>query len=217
MLKMYLNLKGELLNKSWGGHHVFVSLCVVIAVTLWLNPWSHLCCQTKQQELSPTSHWHLVCISHPGVAVCALGDKTWRQSFDIWLNFTTDFDGESFSLIFHKKNNKKKKKERKCQSGTALEETQIQQKHYQAPHFPLFWPNACVCSGQCSPGQYSHDGFIPCMPCPLGTYQPEVGRTSCFPCGGNLVTKRSGAVTFQECETKGVKTWKTQYHQFSLD
>ncbi|KAG7244312.1 hypothetical protein INR49_004012 [Caranx melampygus] len=32
--------------------------------------------------------------------------------------------------------------------------------------------------------------------------EPEVGRTSCFPCGGNLVTKRSGAVTFQECETK---------------
>ncbi|XP_023255577.1 signal peptide, CUB and EGF-like domain-containing protein 2 isoform X4 [Seriola lalandi dorsalis] len=62
--------------------------------------------------------------------------------------------------------------------------------------------NMSECGGQCSPGQYSHDGFIPCLPCPLGTYQPEVGRTSCFPCGGNLVTKRSGAVTFQECETK---------------
>ncbi|XP_034737884.1 signal peptide, CUB and EGF-like domain-containing protein 2 isoform X4 [Etheostoma cragini] len=62
--------------------------------------------------------------------------------------------------------------------------------------------NLSECGGQCSPGQYSHDGFTPCLPCPLGTYQPEVGRTSCFPCGGNLVTKRSGAVTFQECETK---------------
>ncbi|XP_072236730.1 signal peptide, CUB and EGF-like domain-containing protein 2 isoform X4 [Leuresthes tenuis] len=62
--------------------------------------------------------------------------------------------------------------------------------------------NMSECGGQCSPGQYSHDGFIPCLPCPLGRYQPEVGRTSCFPCGGNLVTKRSGAVTFQECETK---------------
>uniref|UniRef100_A0A8D3BJ44 Signal peptide, CUB and EGF-like domain-containing protein 3 n=1 Tax=Scophthalmus maximus TaxID=52904 RepID=A0A8D3BJ44_SCOMX len=62
--------------------------------------------------------------------------------------------------------------------------------------------NMSECGGQCSPGQYSHDGFIPCLPCPLGTYQPEVGRTSCFHCGGNLVTKRSGAVTFQECETK---------------
>lgn len=63
-----------------------------------------------------------------------------------------------------------------------------------------------VClSGQCPPGQYSHDGFVPCRPCPLGTYQPEVGRTSCFPCGGNLVTKRSSAVAFQDCETKGVR------------
>lgn len=63
----------------------------------------------------------------------------------------------------------------------------------------------CMCSGQCSPGHYSHDGFVPCLLCPLGTYQPEVGRTTCFPCGGNLVTKRIGAVTFQECETKGKK------------
>uniref|UniRef100_A0A671VWU8 Signal peptide, CUB and EGF-like domain-containing protein 2 n=1 Tax=Sparus aurata TaxID=8175 RepID=A0A671VWU8_SPAAU len=62
--------------------------------------------------------------------------------------------------------------------------------------------NMSECGGQCSPGHYSHDGFIPCLPCPLGMYQPEVGRTSCFPCGGNLVTKRSGAFTFQECETK---------------
>lgn len=63
----------------------------------------------------------------------------------------------------------------------------------------------CVCSGQCLPGQYSRDGFVPCLLCPLGTYQSEVGRTTCFPCGGNLVTKRIGAVTFQECETKGKK------------
>ncbi|XP_017260814.1 signal peptide, CUB and EGF-like domain-containing protein 2 isoform X5 [Kryptolebias marmoratus] len=62
--------------------------------------------------------------------------------------------------------------------------------------------NLSECGGQCPPGQSSHDGFVPCRPCPLGTYQPEVGRTSCFPCGGNLVTKRSSAVTFQECETK---------------
>ncbi|XP_072320674.1 signal peptide, CUB and EGF-like domain-containing protein 2 isoform X3 [Eucyclogobius newberryi] len=62
--------------------------------------------------------------------------------------------------------------------------------------------NLSECGGQCPPGQYSLDGFIPCLPCPLGTYQPDVGRTTCFPCGGNLVTKHSGAVTFQECETK---------------
>ncbi|XP_045073054.1 signal peptide, CUB and EGF-like domain-containing protein 2 isoform X4 [Coregonus clupeaformis] len=62
--------------------------------------------------------------------------------------------------------------------------------------------NISECGGQCPSGQFSHDGFIPCLPCPLGTYQPEVGRTSCFHCGGNLVTKHNGAVSFQECETK---------------
>ncbi|XP_048118325.1 signal peptide, CUB and EGF-like domain-containing protein 2 isoform X4 [Alosa alosa] len=56
--------------------------------------------------------------------------------------------------------------------------------------------------GQCSPGQYSRDGFVPCVPCPLGTYQPEVGRTFCFPCGGSLITKHNGATSFQNCETK---------------
>lgn len=57
--------------------------------------------------------------------------------------------------------------------------------------------------GQCSPGHYSSDGFKPCTVCPLGTYQPEPGRTLCFPCGGGLVTKYEGAVSFQDCETKG--------------
>ncbi|NXQ47034.1 SCUB2 protein, partial [Catharus fuscescens] len=60
------------------------------------------------------------------------------------------------------------------------------------------------CSGnnQCSPGEYSPDGFKPCLPCPLGTFQPEAGRVSCFPCGGGLTTRHSGASLFQDCETK---------------
>ncbi|XP_056134992.1 signal peptide, CUB and EGF-like domain-containing protein 2 [Lampris incognitus] len=58
------------------------------------------------------------------------------------------------------------------------------------------------CGGQCSRGHYSPDGFSPCLRCPLGSYQPEAGRTRCFPCGGNLVTRQSGAVSFQECATK---------------
>ncbi|XP_077084533.1 signal peptide, CUB and EGF-like domain-containing protein 2 isoform X8 [Siphateles boraxobius] len=62
--------------------------------------------------------------------------------------------------------------------------------------------NISECGGQCRPGQFSHDGFVPCLPCPQGTYQPEVGRTSCFPCGGSLTTKYDGAVSFQNCETK---------------
>ncbi|MGH0122056.1 UNVERIFIED_CONTAM: hypothetical protein FKN15_001781 [Acipenser sinensis] len=56
--------------------------------------------------------------------------------------------------------------------------------------------------GQCSPGHFSADGFRPCMPCPLGTYQPEPGRVLCFPCGGGLMSKYESAVSFQDCETK---------------
>ncbi|KAA0723252.1 Signal peptide, CUB and EGF-like domain-containing protein 2 [Triplophysa tibetana] len=62
--------------------------------------------------------------------------------------------------------------------------------------------NASECGGQCQPGQFSRDGFVPCIACPQGTYQPEVGRTSCFPCGGSLSTKYEGALSFQDCETK---------------
>ncbi|XP_043372708.1 signal peptide, CUB and EGF-like domain-containing protein 2 isoform X6 [Dermochelys coriacea] len=58
------------------------------------------------------------------------------------------------------------------------------------------------CGGQCSQGEYSSDGFEPCLPCPFGTYQPEAGRTSCFLCGGGLTTKYSSASMFQDCETK---------------
>uniref|UniRef100_A0A8C4JK67 Protein CEGP1 n=1 Tax=Dromaius novaehollandiae TaxID=8790 RepID=A0A8C4JK67_DRONO len=58
------------------------------------------------------------------------------------------------------------------------------------------------CGDQCSPGEYSPDGFKPCLPCPPGTYQPEAGRVSCFPCGGGLTTRYSSASLFQDCETK---------------
>lgn len=57
--------------------------------------------------------------------------------------------------------------------------------------------------GQCPPGYFSSDGFKPCQLCPLGTYQPDPGRTLCFPCGGGLGTKRDGASSFNDCEVKG--------------
>ncbi|KAK2489100.1 hypothetical protein MC885_017056 [Smutsia gigantea] len=55
---------------------------------------------------------------------------------------------------------------------------------------------------QCSPGSFSADGFRPCQACPMGTFQPEPGRTSCFPCGGGLLTKHEGMASFQDCEAK---------------
>ncbi|XP_008150216.1 signal peptide, CUB and EGF-like domain-containing protein 3 isoform X1 [Eptesicus fuscus] len=69
-------------------------------------------------------------------------------------------------------------------------------------HGPLGATNVTTCAGQCSPGQHSVDGFKPCQPCPRGTYQPEAGRTLCFPCGGGLTTKHEGAISFQDCDTK---------------
>ncbi|KAM9658467.1 signal peptide, CUB and EGF-like domain-containing protein 2 isoform 3-T3 [Trichechus inunguis] len=62
--------------------------------------------------------------------------------------------------------------------------------------------NVSECGGLCQPGEYSTDGFAPCQLCPLGTFQPEAGRTSCFPCGGGLPTKYLGATSFQDCETR---------------
>ncbi|CAK6444003.1 unnamed protein product [Pipistrellus nathusii] len=62
--------------------------------------------------------------------------------------------------------------------------------------------NVSECGGQCSPGSFSADGFRPCQACPVGTYQPEPGRTGCFPCGGGLLTKHEGSASFQDCEAK---------------
>uniref|UniRef100_A0A8C9U8I3 Signal peptide, CUB and EGF-like domain-containing protein 2 n=1 Tax=Scleropages formosus TaxID=113540 RepID=A0A8C9U8I3_SCLFO len=70
-------------------------------------------------------------------------------------------------------------------------------------HGPAGARNISSCSGQCPTGYYSGDGFKPCQPCPQGTYQPDPGRTLCFPCGGGLSTKREGASSFHDCEAKG--------------
>lgn len=58
-------------------------------------------------------------------------------------------------------------------------------------------------SGQCPAGHFSSDGFRPCQLCPMGSYQPEPGRVLCFPCGGGLMTKYEGSVSFRDCEAKG--------------
>uniref|UniRef100_A0A8C6PAU5 Signal peptide, CUB and EGF-like domain-containing protein 2 n=1 Tax=Nothobranchius furzeri TaxID=105023 RepID=A0A8C6PAU5_NOTFU len=69
-------------------------------------------------------------------------------------------------------------------------------------HGPMGARNISSCAGQCSTGFFSNDGFKPCQPCPQGTYQPDLGRTLCFPCGGGLSTKREGASSFHDCEVK---------------
>uniref|UniRef100_A0A8C3AI56 Signal peptide, CUB and EGF-like domain-containing protein 1 n=1 Tax=Cyclopterus lumpus TaxID=8103 RepID=A0A8C3AI56_CYCLU len=62
--------------------------------------------------------------------------------------------------------------------------------------------NMSQCGGQCSAGHFSSDGFRPCQLCQLGSYQPEPGRVLCFLCGGGLMTKYEGSVSFRDCEAK---------------
>ncbi|KAK1152762.1 signal peptide, CUB and EGF-like domain-containing protein 3 isoform X4 [Acipenser oxyrinchus oxyrinchus] len=69
-------------------------------------------------------------------------------------------------------------------------------------HGPAGARNITSCTGQCPSGYHSHDGFKPCQACPRGTYQPDLGRTLCFPCGGGLSTKNEAASSFPDCETK---------------
>lgn len=64
--------------------------------------------------------------------------------------------------------------------------------------------HVCVFVVLCEPGHYSQDGFKPCKPCPVGTYQPEYGRLSCQACDGGLATNGPGAVTFKDCQAKGI-------------
>ncbi len=69
--------------------------------------------------------------------------------------------------------------------------------------FLTIFDHFCLFIGQCPTGYFSSDGFKPCQLCPVGTYQPDPGRTLCFPCGGGLGTKREGANSFNDCEVKG--------------
>ncbi|XP_041522679.1 signal peptide, CUB and EGF-like domain-containing protein 2 isoform X4 [Microtus oregoni] len=95
-----------------------------------------------------------------------------------------------------------------CPNGTFQnEEGQVTCEPYPRPgnlgalKIPEAW-NVSECGGLCQPGEYSADGFAPCQLCALGTFQPDVGRTSCLPCGGGLPTKHLGATSFQDCETR---------------
>nr|XP_023696327.1 signal peptide, CUB and EGF-like domain-containing protein 3 isoform X1 [Paramormyrops kingsleyae] len=69
-------------------------------------------------------------------------------------------------------------------------------------HGPAGARSISSCAGQCPSGSYSNDGFRPCQPCPLGSYQPEPGRMQCFSCGGGLSTKRENSSSFHDCEVK---------------
>ncbi|XP_067138604.1 LOW QUALITY PROTEIN: sushi, von Willebrand factor type A, EGF and pentraxin domain-containing protein 1-like [Centruroides vittatus] len=55
------------------------------------------------------------------------------------------------------------------------------------------------CTTTCPPGTYSDVGFLPCDPCPLGTYQNKSQQKECIPCPPGLTTKVEGAHILQYC------------------
>lgn len=59
--------------------------------------------------------------------------------------------------------------------------------------------NVLECGEACWPGSYSENGLKPCRTCPIGTYQPDYGRTLCLPCGPGILTHSTGATGFQHC------------------
>lgn len=52
----------------------------------------------------------------------------------------------------------------------------------------------------CLPGFYSSTGIGPCSPCPLKTYQPSYGSTTCIACGQNTVTLSTGSSAVYDCK-----------------
>ena len=52
---------------------------------------------------------------------------------------------------------------------------------------------------QCAPGTYAGNAVEPCLPCPVGTYQPESGQIACLPCPGQQSTHGTGASSVDLC------------------
>ena len=55
------------------------------------------------------------------------------------------------------------------------------------------------CLRVCRTGMYSHSGVHPCTPCPMHSYQPEVGQTSCLTCRNDTITLTEGASDESMC------------------
>ncbi|XP_077984041.1 sushi, von Willebrand factor type A, EGF and pentraxin domain-containing protein 1-like [Glandiceps talaboti] len=56
------------------------------------------------------------------------------------------------------------------------------------------------CKVGCVMGSYSDTGYMPCEPCPRGSYQPLALQTSCIQCGDGLTTHYEGAHLIQYCQ-----------------
>ena len=61
-------------------------------------------------------------------------------------------------------------------------------------------------SALCRPGYYSdnsfHESFSPCEACPVGTYQPAEGQTTCVLCPDGSNTTFNGSTSVENCTGK---------------
>nr|XP_006816609.1 PREDICTED: sushi, von Willebrand factor type A, EGF and pentraxin domain-containing protein 1-like [Saccoglossus kowalevskii] len=60
--------------------------------------------------------------------------------------------------------------------------------------------SADYCKVGCISGSYSETGFMPCIPCQRGTYQPRGSQKSCIPCEDGKTTHFQGAHAIQYCQ-----------------
>ena len=58
---------------------------------------------------------------------------------------------------------------------------------------------ADACLEQCSPGQESASGLLPCTACPRGSFQPSQGASTCFRCPLGHGTLDVGASSAEDC------------------
>ncbi|XP_072018441.1 sushi, von Willebrand factor type A, EGF and pentraxin domain-containing protein 1-like [Amphiura filiformis] len=56
------------------------------------------------------------------------------------------------------------------------------------------------CAVPCAAGHVSRSGFLPCLPCPVGYFQPRDGMTSCVQCPNQATTSDKGASSIYQCQ-----------------
>ncbi|XP_053380137.1 sushi, von Willebrand factor type A, EGF and pentraxin domain-containing protein 1-like [Mercenaria mercenaria] len=59
--------------------------------------------------------------------------------------------------------------------------------------------NKTACIKLCSPGFVSRTSVEPCFACPVGTYQPYLGQTSCETCPYGTATNGTNSISVEEC------------------
>jgi hypothetical protein len=52
----------------------------------------------------------------------------------------------------------------------------------------------------CSPGYFSSTTMEQCSACPVGTYQPEKGRSNCLSCPAGKTTSKTNSTSADDCD-----------------